>query len=131
MIIEKFPEYAAAPRRAAPFTSTGKVWEMDILARVFSALGPSSLIVSDGLSFLVDRLVRSERHEGFVRVSDVDDDHGDVTIADYLPDDLQDGCRQLAVAISEDQCRSVQESRILDAAADHASRVCREICRLS
>jgi hypothetical protein len=131
MIIETYPEYTAASRQTVPFTNIGQVWEMEILAWVFSALGPSSLIVSDGLSFLVDRLVRGHGHGGFVRVSDVDDDHGDVVIADYLLGDLQEGCRRLAVAIAEDQCRSVQESRILDAAADHASRICRHICRLA
>ncbi len=132
MIIETFTEYcAAAPRQAAPFTKIGQVWETEILARVFSTLGPSSLIVSDGLSSLVDRLVCGDRHEGFVRISDVDDVHGDVEIADYLLVDLQDGCGQLAVALAEDQCRPEQESRILDAAANHTFRVCREICRLA
>lgn len=131
MIIETFPDYTAAPRQAASFTRVGQLWEMEILSRVFSALGPSGLIVSDGLSFLVDRLVRGDPHGGFVTVSDVDDDHGDVAIADYLLDDLQDGCRRLAAALVEDQCRPEQESRILDAAADHTFRVCREICRLA
>lgn len=130
MIIETFPEYATAPREAAPFTKIGQVWELEILARVFDALGASSLNLSDGLSYLVDRLVRGDRHEGFVRISDVDDDHGDVEIADHLLVDLQEGCNYLAVALVGDQCRPEQESRILDAAADHTFRVCREICRL-
>ncbi|AUX76228.1 hypothetical protein [Sinorhizobium fredii] len=71
----------------------------------------------------------ADRHEGFIRITDPDDDHGDVAIADYLLDDLQEGCAQLAVALAKDQCSSAP--RIVDAAADHASRVCREICRLA
>lgn len=129
MNIETFPKFVAAPRQAAPFTHIGRVWEMDILARVFAVLGCSSLIISDGLSFLSDRLMHGDRHEGFIRITDPDDDHGDVAIADYLLDDLQEGCAQLTVALAKDQCSPAP--RILDAAADHASRVCREICRLA
>lgn len=129
MVIETFPEYAVAARQVAPFTRIGQVWEVEILARVFDALGASSLIISDSLSYLIDRLVRGGLHEGFVRVSNPGDDHGAVAVAKHLLDDLQEGCALLAVALAEDQCSAAP--RILDAAADHASRVCREICRLS
>ncbi|MBY5482611.1 hypothetical protein HFO84_35665 [Rhizobium leguminosarum] len=129
MNIETFPEYAAATRHEPSFVYIGEVWEMEILARAFTVLGCANLIISDGLSFLADRLVRGAPHDPFVHVSGVDDDHGSVDISDHLLDDLKEGCAQLAVAIAKDQCSSTP--RILDAAADHASRVCREICRLA
>lgn len=129
MNIETFPEYTAATRQEPSFVHIGQVWEMEILARAFTVLGCTHLIVSDGLSFLADRLVNGARHESFVRISDQNDDHDDVDIRDYLLDDLQDGCAQLAVAIAKDQCSS--SPRILRAAADHASNFCREICHLS
>ncbi|MGV2052015.1 hypothetical protein ACQZ48_18175 [Agrobacterium sp. 22-209-1] len=129
MNIETFPEYTAATRQEPSFVHIGQVWEMEILARVFTVLGCTNLIVSDGLSFLADRLVNGARHESFVYISDQDDDHGYVDICDFLLDDLQDGCAQLAVAIAKDQCSAAP--RILKSAADHASNFCREICHLS
>lgn len=128
-MIETFPEYASATRREPTFVHIGQVWEMEILARAFTVLGCTSLIVSDGLSFLADRLVHGARHDSFVQISDQDDDHGYVDIRDDLLEDLQEGCAQLAVAIAKDQCST--EPRILRAAADHASNFCREICHLS
>lgn len=129
MNIETFPEYASATRREPTFIYIGQVWETEILARAFTVLGCTNLIVSDGLSFLADLLVHGSLHESFVHISDTDDDHGDVDIHENLLDDLQDGCAQLAVAIARDQCST--EPRILKAAADHASNLCREICHLS
>lgn len=129
MMIETFPEYASATRREPTFVHIGQVWELEILARAFTVLGCTNLIVSDGLSFLADRLVHGARHESFVHISDQDDDHGDVDIGEYLLDDLQDGCAQLAVAIAKDQCSAAP--RLIRTAADHASNFCREICHLS
>ncbi len=129
MNIETFPKYASATRRGPTFVHIGQVWEMEILARAFTVLGCTNLIVSDGLSFLADRLVHGARHESFVHISDQDDDHGYVDIRDDLLEDLQEGCAELAVAIAKDQCST--EPRILRAAADHASNFCREICHLS
>lgn len=129
MNIETFPKYASATRREPTFVHIGQVWEMEILARAFTVLGCTNLIVSDGLSFLADRLVHGARHESFVHISDQNDDHGYVDIRDDLLEDLQEGCAQLAVAIAKDQCST--EPRILSAAADHTSNFCREICHLS
>lgn len=131
MIIETFPRAAAAPIQAPPFVRIGQVWEMQILARAFACLGPANLIISDGLSFLVDRIVSGDTYDGFVRVTHQDDDHADVLIAAALFDDLREGCVQLAAAILEDQCIWTAPARIHEAEADHVFRICRTICRLS
>ncbi|WP_156379155.1 hypothetical protein [Rhizobium sp. Root149] len=127
MNIDTFPQVTShrAVHREPTIERIGVAWELRLVADIYDILGPSSFIVSDGLAYLVDRLVNGADINRFVFLLDEDSDHSDVYIADFLLDDLREGCALLADAISDDQ-RS-DNPRILESAADLAARTCRTI----
>lgn len=130
MNIETFPAARLSPayrpvQDEPRFEKIGAAWELRLIAEAYDMLGPSSFIISDGLAYLVDRLVQGADIDRFVHLSDEDSDHGDVAIAPFLLDDLRDGCEALADAVAEDQ-RSTHP-RILESAADLVIGACRRI----
>ena len=129
MQIEIFPTAASQiirqPWQPAPICQhLGEVWELRLLAEAYCILGPPNLIISDGLSFIVDRLLRGDDNDTFVFVVD-DSDSSDVYIHERLVEDLREGLELLMVAINEDQ-RS-RHPRILQSSADHAKATCRRL----
>lgn len=130
MNIETFPQVTSSPayrpvHDEPRFEKIGAAWELRLIAEAYDMLGPSSFIVSDGLAYLVDRLVHGADIDRFVHLSDEDSDHCDVFISSFLLDDLREGCELLADAVTEDQ-RSTHP-RILESAADLVIAACRRI----
>lgn len=130
MNIETFPATTSSPayrpgQNEPRFEKIGAAWELRLVAEAYDMLGTRSFIVSDGLVFLVDRLLHDAPIDQFVHLSDEDSDHCDVSIAWFLIDDLRDGCELLADAVAEDQ-RSTHP-RILESAADLVIGACRRI----
>lgn len=130
MNIETFPATAPKPvhrvvRDEPRFERIGAAWELRLVAEAYDLLAPGRLLVSDGLAFLVDRLLHSADIDRFVALLDEGSDHSDVYLADFLLDDLRDGCEVLVDAVFEDQ-RSTHP-RILESAADLVIGACRRI----
>ncbi|PZU78987.1 MAG: hypothetical protein DI546_01325 [Rhizobium sp.] len=130
MNIETFPAVTSNPvrqiiRGEPRFFNIGKAWELRLVAEAYDTIGTSSLIISDALAFLVDRLVHGAEIDGFVILLDDRSDHSEVFIADHLVEDLREGCTLLVHAIAYDQFSDAP--RILAASADHAQRACRRI----
>ncbi len=130
MNIETFPPVTSNPSyrkvlREPTIERIGVAWELRLVAETYDILGPSNFIVSDGLAYLVDRLVHGAHIDRFVFLLDEDSDHSDVYIADFLLEDLSEGCALLAEAIAADQ-RSAHP-RILESGAGLALEACRRI----
>ncbi len=130
MNIETFPQATSYPayrpvQEEPRFDRIGAAWELRLVAEAYDLLGTSCFIVSDGLAFLVDRLLHGAAIDAYVCLFDEDSDHSDVFIVDHLLADLRDGCEVLADAVAEDQ-RSTHP-RILESAADLVIATCRRI----
>lgn len=128
MIIETFPSATSNPtyrhvQDEPRFERIGAAWELRLLAEAYDLLAPGSLIISDGLAFLVDRLLHGAEIDAYVWLLDEESDHSEVYMIEHLVDDLRDGCELLADAIAEDQ-RS-NHPRILESAADLVIATCR------
>jgi hypothetical protein len=133
MQIEIFPTAASQvirqPWRATPtFWWIGEAWEWRLVAEAYSILGAPNLIISDGLSYLVDRLLRGDDNDTFVFVVD-DTDSADVYIHERLVEDLREGLELLMVAIIED--RRSPHPRILQSAVGHIRATCRRLVALT
>lgn len=127
MNIETFPQVTSYPsycevQHEPTFVRIGVAWELRLVAEAYDILGPSNFIVSDGLAYLVDGLLHGAEIDRFVFLLDEDSDNTDVYIADFLLDDLSEGCTLLAEAIAEDQCSA--QPRILATATDLTTRTC-------
>lgn len=130
MNIETFPQATSIPayrpvQDEPRFVRIGAAWELRLVAEAYDLLAPGRLLVSDGLAFLVDRLLHGADIDRFVALLDEGSDHSDVYLADFLLDDLRDGCEVLVDAVFEDQ-RSIHP-RILESAAGHVLAACRRI----
>ena len=130
MNFETFPAATSKPayrpvQDEPSFERIGAAWDLRLVAQTYDLLAPGHLIVSDGLAFLVDRLLHGANIDRFVVLLDEDSDHSDVYIASFLLDDFRDGCEVLADAIARDQ-RSIHP-RILGSAADLVIGTCRRI----
>jgi hypothetical protein len=130
MQIENFPtaeaQVISQPSQPNPiFQHIGEVWELRLLAEAYCFLGSPHLIISDGLSFLVDRLVRGDDNDTFVFVVDEDLDSSDVHIHERLIEDLREGAEFLLAAVEEDQQSA--HPRILQSAAEHVRAICRRL----
>lgn len=130
MNIETFPQATSHPayrpvQDEPRFVRIGSAWELRLVADAYDLLGTSHLIVSDGLAYLVDRLIHDATIDQFVRLLGEESDHGDVCIVPFLFEDLREGCALLADAIADDQ-RS-DHPRILESAARLVLAACRRI----
>jgi hypothetical protein len=130
MNIETFPQATSNPayrpvQDQPRFDRIGAAWELRLVAETYDLLGTSHLIVSDGLAYLVDRLIHDATIDRFVRLLDEDSDYSDVCIASFLFEDLREGCALLADAIADDQ-RSAHP-RILESAARLVFAACHRI----
>jgi uridine kinase len=94
------------------------------MGEAYCILGPPHLIISDGLSFIVDRLLRGD-NDSFVFVSDDEADNSDVYIIERLVEDLTEGADLLLSAVEEDQQSA--HPRILQSSADHVRAICRRL----
>jgi hypothetical protein len=134
MNIETFPTETLRPAyrpvlREPTFERIGTAWELRLVAEAYGLLAPGRLIVSDGLAFLVDRLLHGADIDAYVWVLDEESDHSDVFLIDHLLADLCDGCELLADAIAEDQLSA--RPRILASVSGLALKTCRRIRSLT
>lgn len=110
-----------------PFRWIGEAWEIRLMAEAYCILGPPNLIISDGLSFIVDRLLR-DNSDAFVFVTDEDADSADVYILERLIEDLKEGAELLMAAVDDDQV--CPHPRILQSTADHVRAIGRRLAVL-
>lgn len=132
MQIEIFPTAASQvihqpSQRDPTFWWIGEAWEIRLLAEAYCVLGPPNLIISDGLSFIVDRLLRVD-NDTFVVVSDDESDNSDVYILERLIEDLKEGAELLMAAVDDDQI--CPHPRILQSTADHVRAIGRRLAVL-
>lgn len=138
MQLETFPQSMPvnSRRTASPeqrFELICSVWEARLVAEAYDLLSAPGLIISDGLAYLTDRVLRDCGYDGFVRIDNPADDHSDVFIAVYLLEDLREGCALLSRAVRdsaswEEAFLGFATPRIHEASSELIRTTCRRIC---